>query len=61
MKRSQSSDKSSAQEWLQFQTPKACVGLQAFGSDGVLPLGRCLQDNTETTEPMEGKEETGKD
>lgn len=30
-------------------------------SDGVLLLGRCLQDNTETTEPTEGKEETGKD
>lgn len=31
------------------------------GSDGVLLLGRCLQDNTETAEPREGKEETGKD
>lgn len=30
-------------------------------SDGVLLLGRCLQDNTETTGPTEGKEETGKD
>lgn len=30
-------------------------------SDGVLLSGRCLQDNTETTEPTEGKEETGKD